>query len=513
MKRQHGMATVWQAGMVAALALAGVARGQDWPCFTGPDHDNTQPGAKGLAAEWPTNGPAVVWESKITGGGNGSFSSPVVAGGKVFVIGRAYKMDAPGKKIAEASPDVLHCLNASDGKELWQQEFPFHVVQLGEKTAWNTPIVDGDLVYARGPDGELRAIAVKDGKTAWTWPRDPATMTNKTASGYSLSAPSVIVDDVLIVPLFGGFKAKLVGLDKKTGELKWDMPEFGCWQFSAGCMIPMDLGGGKKVVVIGGFAFDPKTGKNLMPMVKDDKGRSVRAGLPVGINWVGTCKGNKLISGYVVNGVKEKVDGKDVVKKEEESGVGCVELSLNEDGTLGQKLLWKTVQTGNNRKWQKTYGGPVVQGDNVYVFHGGNDTHAISCVSMADGKVLWTEEKPKHDWGFSNVVGADGKIFYHQGGRLTMLAADPAAYKVLASAKMSAGNWSTPAIVGTHWFQFYDQPTSGRFDGENYQTGLLDIADTPYAEVIAACRYMGHSLYQIRSVLAAQPTRKDGAER
>ena len=70
-----------------------------------------------------------------------------------------------------------------------------------------------------------------------------------------------------------------------------------------------------------------------------------------------------------------------------------------------------------------------------------------------------------------------------------------------------------PAIVGTHWFQFYDQPTSGRFDGENYQTGLLDIADTPYAEVIAACRYMGHSLYQIRSVLAAQPTRKDGAER
>src|ERR1035437_10128991 len=78
MKRQHGMATVWQAGMMTALGLAGMGRGPGWPCFTGPAHDNTHPGAIGLAAEWPTNGPAVVWEAKITGGGNGSFSSPVI---------------------------------------------------------------------------------------------------------------------------------------------------------------------------------------------------------------------------------------------------------------------------------------------------------------------------------------------------------------------------------------------------------------------------------------------------
>jgi hypothetical protein len=56
-----------------------------------------------------------------------------------------------------------------------------------------------------------------------------------------------------------------------------------------------------------------------------------------------------------------------------------------------------------------------------------------------------------------------------------------------------------PAIVGTHWFQFYDQPSGGRFDGENYQTGLLDIADTPYQETIEACRRTGNSMYQMRS--------------
>jgi len=56
-----------------------------------------------------------------------------------------------------------------------------------------------------------------------------------------------------------------------------------------------------------------------------------------------------------------------------------------------------------------------------------------------------------------------------------------------------------PAIVGTHWFQYYDQPTTGRFDGENYQTGLLDICDTPYAATVGACRAMGRTLYQARS--------------
>ena len=308
------------------------------------------------------------------------------------------------------------------------------------------------MVYARGPNGELRAITAQDGKTVWTCPRSPASLTNKPPSGYNLSAPCLVVDDILILPVYGGFKAKLLGLDKLTGEQKWEMPEYGCWQFSAGCMIPMDLGGGKKVVVIGRFVFDPQTGKNLMPMEKNDKGRVAQATLPVEINWTATCKGNKLISGYTVDAVKEKVDGKDVVKKEGEAGVGCVELSLAADGAIAQKLLWKTVQSGNNRKWQKSYGGPVIQDEHLYVFHGCNDTRAITCVSMADGKILWTVEKPKHDWGYANVIGADGKILYHQGGQLTMLAADPTTYRELASAKVSANNWSTPAIAGTRMF-------------------------------------------------------------
>ncbi|NQV32068.1 MAG: beta-agarase [Phycisphaeraceae bacterium] len=60
------------------------------------------------------------------------------------------------------------------------------------------------------------------------------------------------------------------------------------------------------------------------------------------------------------------------------------------------------------------------------------------------------------------------------------------------------GALRNPAIVGTHWFQYRDQATTGRGDGENYQIGFLDICDTPYPELRKACREVGYSLYEYR---------------
>jgi hypothetical protein len=55
-----------------------------------------------------------------------------------------------------------------------------------------------------------------------------------------------------------------------------------------------------------------------------------------------------------------------------------------------------------------------------------------------------------------------------------------------------------PQFVGCHWFQYQDEPTLGRvYDEENYQIGFVDIADTPYAETIEACRSIGYKLYRL----------------
>jgi hypothetical protein len=53
-------------------------------------------------------------------------------------------------------------------------------------------------------------------------------------------------------------------------------------------------------------------------------------------------------------------------------------------------------------------------------------------------------------------------------------------------------------IVGAHWFQYKDESTTGRFDGENYQIGFVDVCDKPYYETINASRDIGYQLYKYR---------------
>ena len=57
-----------------------------------------------------------------------------------------------------------------------------------------------------------------------------------------------------------------------------------------------------------------------------------------------------------------------------------------------------------------------------------------------------------------------------------------------------------PAFVGCHWFQFVDEPITGRwFDGENYNIGFLDVTDTPYPELVAAARKVHSEIYRRRA--------------
>lgn len=41
-----------------------------------------------------------------------------------------------------------------------------------------------------------------------------------------------------------------------------------------------------------------------------------------------------------------------------------------------------------------------------------------------------------------------------------------------------------PNIVGTHWFQYWDEPKGGRDDGEDYNLGLVDTSNRPYESLV-----------------------------
>jgi hypothetical protein len=47
---------------------------------------------------------------------------------------------------------------------------------------------------------------------------------------------------------------------------------------------------------------------------------------------------------------------------------------------------------------------------------------------------------------------------------------------------------ASPDVIGVHWFQYADEPTGGRADGEDYNFGLVDIDDRPYDKLIRALR-------------------------
>ncbi len=57
-----------------------------------------------------------------------------------------------------------------------------------------------------------------------------------------------------------------------------------------------------------------------------------------------------------------------------------------------------------------------------------------------------------------------------------------------------------PSFVGCHWFQYVDQPLTGRwFDGENYNIGFVTITDTPYPEMVESAREIHSAAYRIRA--------------
>ena len=55
-----------------------------------------------------------------------------------------------------------------------------------------------------------------------------------------------------------------------------------------------------------------------------------------------------------------------------------------------------------------------------------------------------------------------------------------------------------PRVVGAHWFQWRDQPLTGRADGENYQIGFLTGTDAPYPELVESARAVAREMYQRR---------------
>lgn len=56
-----------------------------------------------------------------------------------------------------------------------------------------------------------------------------------------------------------------------------------------------------------------------------------------------------------------------------------------------------------------------------------------------------------------------------------------------------------PQLIGVHYFQWNDQPVLGRYDGENYQIGVVDVCNRPYETFVQAAKKAHDQMYQVRT--------------
>ena len=65
---------------------------------------------------------------------------------------------------------------------------------------------------------------------------------------------------------------------------------------------------------------------------------------------------------------------------------------------------------------------------------------------------------------------------------------------------------SIPELIGVHYFQLNDQPVLGRFDGENYQIGVVDGCHQPYQPFVEAMTRTHARMYEVRTGKVAATT-------
>jgi len=194
--------------IVLLLAVSGPASAENWPMWRGPRGDGTSL-EKNLPTEW-SGTQNVVWKTPIPGKGH---ASPIVWNNRVFVV-TADK----GRK-----QRLLLCLDAADGKVLWQQvvlEAPLERINSLNSYASSTPATDGERVYVSFLDVDRMFIAAYDFEGHQVWAVHPGPFSS--IHGYC-SSP-VLWRDTLIVNGDHDGPGYLVALDRRTGRTVWKTP-------------------------------------------------------------------------------------------------------------------------------------------------------------------------------------------------------------------------------------------------------------------------------------------------
>jgi outer membrane protein assembly factor BamB len=213
---------------------------QDWPQFRGINRDGKVTGFKAPAA-WPKE-LTQVWKINVGFGD----ATPVLAGGKIYVFTR------------QGTDEVILCLDASTGKELWKNTYAAIAVTGPSASAHpgprSTPAIANGKIVTFGASGILSCLDVTTGKLLWR-KENP---TNAFPTFFTGASP-LIIDGMCIMHVGKTNDGQVLALDLVTGNEKWKWAGDGP-AYSSPSVMTID---GKKHLIV-------QTEKNLMALNLSD---------------------------------------------------------------------------------------------------------------------------------------------------------------------------------------------------------------------------------------------------
>ena len=406
--------------LVLTLALAPALVAEDWPHWRGPNRTDVTSEASGWdGKEWLSEKPA--WTAKV---GEGA-SSPVVVGDRVFTLGWA------------GGKDVLRCLGAKDGKELWSVGYKspqygrFH---MGDEGLYSGPSATPEFdpatgfLYTLGIDGDLRCWDTKEqGKEVWSRnlygdykvPRRPK-LTRAPQRDYGYTSAPLVRGDWLLVEVGSTKSGSVIAFDKKTGKEAW-ASELKDEAGHTGGMTPMSIERVPCVAVVtqrnlAVIRLDPgKEGKTVatFPWLTDFANNIAAPAAE------GDC--TLVTSGYNMNAICK------------------VQFTLG-----GAKELWR-------KRYPSKVCTPVIHGGHVYLAW-----QRVRCLDWKTGELKW-EGGSFGDPGSCIVTGDDRLIVFGLRGKLALVETakrSPDAYKELEARDrlLTAHAWPHVVLAGGRLF-------------------------------------------------------------
>jgi outer membrane protein assembly factor BamB len=248
---------------VLLLLVAHTLVGQEWPQFRGPTGQG-HADAHQVPLHWSED-ENVRWKVPVEGRG---WSSPVVAGGKVWLTTSVEAGESPGDRRGVSLRALA--FDAATGKRVVDTEV-FRVTrprELNPKNSFASPtaILDGDRVYVHyGSDGT--AALTSSGEVVW---RAQLSYESQHGGGGS----PALYRDLLIINCDGNAtEAFVVALDTRTGKERWRRDRRRPADQAYTTPLVINAAGRDQLISVGAYratSYDPLTGREIWRVSYDD---------------------------------------------------------------------------------------------------------------------------------------------------------------------------------------------------------------------------------------------------